>query len=37
MAELAFRKDGVVYRTTVETPFGREVVEKKADYDKIRV
>lgn len=36
MAELIFRKDGVIYRDTVETPFGQEVIEKKVDYSEIR-
>lgn len=36
MAELIFRKDGVIYRTTVETPFGQEVLEKRVDYSEIK-
>lgn len=37
MPELIFRKDGVVYRDVVETPLGQEYIEKKAEYERIKV
>lgn len=36
MAELIFRKDGVIYRDIVETPFGQEILEKRVDYSDIK-
>ena len=36
MAELIFRKEGVIYRDEISTPFGPEIVEKKVSYNEIK-